>query len=93
MGVVGTDQVTFRHVGFEVVLQPGLLTVAVKVKCSPVPIKAFAGVIEMLIPVMIVTVAVAVLEVSAAEVAVMVSVGSAVTTPEIVAVGIVAGAV
>ena len=47
----------------------------------------------MLIPVMIVTVAVAVFEVSAAEVAVMVSVGSAVTTPEIVAVGIVAGAV
>jgi hypothetical protein len=92
VGVVGTDQVTFRQVGFEVTLQPGLLTVAVKVKCSPVPRKAPDGVIEMLIPVIIVNVAVAVFVVSAAAVPVMVTEGSAVTTLEIVAVGMVAGA-
>jgi hypothetical protein len=89
----GTDHVTFRQVVFEVVLQPGLLTVAAKVKCSPVPIVAPGGVIAMLIPVMIVIVAMAVFVVSAAAVAVTVAVGSGVTVPEIVSVGIVAGAV
>lgn len=63
--VVESDHVTLRQVVFEVVLQPGLLTVAEKVKCSPVPIVAEAGVIEMLIPVMIVTVAVSTFVVSA----------------------------
>jgi hypothetical protein len=89
----GTDHVTFRHVVLEVVLHPGLLTVAAKVKCSPVPMVAPNGVIAMLIPVMIVMVAEAVLVVSATEVAVTVAVGSGVTVPEIVNVGIVAGAV
>jgi len=91
--LVGTDHVTFKQVGFEVVLHPGLLTVAVKVKCSPVPMKALPGVIEMLIPVISVRVAVAVFVVSACAVAVIVTVGSGVTVPEIVAVGIVPGAV
>jgi hypothetical protein len=47
----------------------------------------------MLMPVMIVTVAVAVFDVSACAVAVIVTVGSAVTVPEIVSDGTVDGAV
>ena len=89
----GRDQVTFKQLAFTVVLHPGLLTVAMNVKCSPVPTVAAAGLIEMLIPVMIVTLAVAVFVVSAAAVAVIVTVGSGVTVPETVAVGSMAGAV
>ena len=74
-------------------LQPGLLTVAANVKVSPVPIVAVVGVRTMLIPVTIVSEAVAVLVVSACAVAVIVAVGAIVVVPPDVIVGIVAGAV
>ena len=54
---------------------------------------AAVGLREMLTPVMIVIVAVAVFVVSTVDVAVTVALGSGVTVPEIVAVGMVAGAV
>jgi hypothetical protein len=78
---------------FEVVLQPGLLTVAEKVKCSPVPIVAAAGEIEILIPVMIVSVALSIFVVSAWDVPVIVTVGAITVVPLDVVVGTVAGAV
>ncbi len=93
VSVVESDQVTLRHVVFEVVLQPGLLTVAEKVKCSPVPIVAEAGVTEILIPVMIVNVALSTFVVSACAVAVIVTVGAMTVVPFDVVVGIFAGAV
>src|SRR6202163_5108889 len=86
--VVGTDQVTATHLLSEFRLQHGLLTVAAKLlKCSPVPTVAVVGVIEMLIPEMMVTVAVAVLDVSACAVAVIVAVGVIVVVPLVVTVG------
>ena len=92
--VVGRDQVTFRHVGFEVMLQPGLLTVATKLlNVSPVPTVASPGVMEIRMPVTIVIVAVAVLVVSAAAVAVIVAVGVTVVVVPDVTVGSTAGAV
>src|ERR1700680_3136215 len=63
--LVGSDQVTFRQVGLEVILHPGLLTVAANRKVSPVPTVAEVGLILMLIPVTIVSLAAAVLVVSA----------------------------
>lgn len=91
--VVESDQVTLSQVGLEVRLHPGLLTVAENVNVSPVPIVAEVGVTLMLIPVMRVRVAVAVLEESACEVAVTVTVGAIDIVPLEVVVGIVAGAV
>src|SRR6266852_791137 len=92
--VVGTDHVTTRQLlALTVLSQPGLLTVAVKVKCSPVPTVAVVGEIEMLMPEIIVTVAVAFLVVSACDVAVMVAVGVVVAVPFVVTVGTVFGAV
>jgi hypothetical protein len=93
VNVVERDQVTLSQVWFEVVLHPGLFTVAVKRKVSPVPTVALVGVIVMLIPVMMVRVAVAVFLVSACAVAVTVTVGAIVVVPLDVTVGIVAGAV
>ncbi len=93
VSVVDRDHVTLRQVVFEVVLQPGLLTVAEKVKCSPVPIVAEDGVTAMLIPVMIVTVALSTFVVSAWDVAVIVTVGAITVVPFDVVVGIFAGAV
>src|SRR5579863_3119834 len=93
VSVVESDQVTLLQVGFEVVLHPGLVTVAVNRKNSPVPTVALVGVMVMLMPVMMVSVAEAVLEVSACAVAVIVTVGSVVVVPLEVTVGIVAGAV
>lgn len=90
---VGSDQVTLSQVGLEVRLHPGLFTVAVNWKNSPVPTVAEVGVMVMLIPVTMVSVAVAVLEVSACAVAVTVTAGSMVVVPLEVTVGIVAGAV
>ena len=92
VSVVESDQVTFSHVGLEVRLHPGLLTVAVNRKNSPVPTVAVDGVMTMLIPVMMVRVAVATLVVSACAVAVTVTVGSIVVVVPDVIVGIVAGA-
>jgi len=74
-------------------LHPGLTTVAVKGKVSPVPTVAAVGVIVILIPEIIVTVAVAVLVESACAVAMIVAVGVIVTVPLVVTVGTVAGAV
>jgi len=80
--LVGTDQVTPRQLFVETLLShPGLLTVALKVKCSSVPTVAVVGEIEMLMPETIVTVAVAFLVVSACEVAVIVAVGAGVGVP------------
>ena len=93
VSVVESDHVTFSHVEFEVILHPGLFTVAVNGKVSAVPTVAEVGVIVMLIPVTIVKVAVAVLVVSALAVAVIVTVGAIVVVPPDVIVGIVAGAV
>jgi hypothetical protein len=91
---VGTDQVTARHFGSAVWEQPGLLTIAANLsKCSPVPTVAVVGEIEMLMPEMIVTVAVAVFVVSACAVAVIVAVGVIVVVPLVVTVGTVKGAV
>jgi hypothetical protein len=90
--LVGTDHVTFRQFGLELMLHPGLLTVAEKVKCSLVPTVAVAGVIVMPMPVTMVSVAVAFLVVSACEVAVIVTVGAIVVVPLEVTVGMVAGA-
>jgi hypothetical protein len=94
-GRVGSDQVTFSHVVFDVVLHPGLLTVAEKLKVSLVPTVADVGVMVMLIPVTMVRVAVAVLLVSACAVPVIVTVGAGVATGGVplVTVGMVAGAV
>jgi hypothetical protein len=91
--VVESDQVTLLQVGLEVMLHPGLLTVAANVKVSLVPTVAEVGVTVMLIPVMIVRVAVATLEESACEVAVTETVGAIVVVPLEVVVGMVAGAV
>jgi|ERR1700752_478880 len=91
--VVDRDHVTFLHVGSVVGLHPGLLTVAVYGKCSLVPTVAVDGARVMLIPVMMVIVAPAVLEVSACAVAVIVAVGAIVVVPLDVVVGMVAGAV
>lgn len=91
--LVGSDQVTFWHVGFDVRLQPGLFTVAVKVKVSFVPTVAVVGLMLMLIPVTIVITAVEVLDVSACAVPVTVTVGATEVVPLVVTVGIVAGAV
>lgn len=91
--IAGTDQVTFWHVGLDARMHPGLFTVAVNEKCSPVPTVAVDGVIVMLIPVMIVTVALADLDVSACDVPVTVAVGAIVVVPLDVVVGMVAGAV
>jgi hypothetical protein len=93
VSVVESVQVTFSQVGLEVRLHPGLLTVAVNRKNSPVPTVAEVGVMVMLIPVRMVRVAVAVLVVSACAVAVIVTAGSIVVVPLDVIVGIVAGAV
>jgi hypothetical protein len=91
--LAGTDQVTFRQVGFVEMLQPGLLTVEVKVKCSFVPTVAVVGRIVMLMPEMMVIAAIAVLDVSACEVAVITAVGAIVVVPFEVVVGMVFGAV
>jgi hypothetical protein len=73
---VGSDHVTFRQVGLLRMTHPGLFTVAVKLlNVSPVPIVAPPGVMEMLMPVIIVIEADWVLLVSAAEVAVTFAVG------------------
>jgi hypothetical protein len=93
VSVVESDQVTFWQVGLDVILQPGLLTVAVNRKCSPVPTVALLGEMEMLIPVTMVSVALAVLVVSACAVALIVTVGAMVVVLLVVVVGIVAGAV
>jgi hypothetical protein len=91
---VGSDQVTFWQVGLEARTHPGLLTVATNwLNVSPVPTVAVLGVMEMLMPLMMVNVAVAVLEVSAAAVAVMVAVGVTVVVVPEVTVGITDGAV
>ena len=95
-GGVGSDQVTFSQVGFDVRLHPGLLTVALNRKCSFVPTVAVVCERVMLIPVTIVRLAVAVFVVSACAVPVMVTAGAGVgVPPEVVlgVVGIVAGAV
>jgi hypothetical protein len=91
--VVDRDHFTSLHVGFVVRLHPGLLTVAVYEKFSVVPTVAVDGVMVMLIPVMMVIVALAVLEVSACAVDVIVAVGAIVVVPLDAVVGIVAGAV
>jgi hypothetical protein len=91
--VVESDQVTLSQVGLEVILHPGLLTVAENVNVSLVPTVALVCAMVMLIPVMMVRVAVAVLDVSACEVAVTVTVGAIDVVPLEVVVGIVAGAV
>jgi hypothetical protein len=92
--VVGTDQVTFRQsMVVPVLTHPGLLTVATNWKCSLVPTVAVVGVIEILMPETIVTVAVAFLVVSACAVAVIVAVGVTVVVPLVVTVGTVSGAV
>jgi len=93
VSVVESDQVTFWQVGLDVILHPGLLTVAVNRKCSNVPTVAEVGVMAMLIPVTIVRVAFAVLVVSACAVAVIVTVGAIVVVLPDVVVGTVAGAV
>src|ERR1700681_4016702 len=91
--VVGTDHVTdWQSVTVTVLMHPGLLTVAVKRKVSPVPTVAVVGEIETLIPEIIVTVAVAVLVVSACAVAVIVAVGVIVVVVPEVTVGTVFGA-
>jgi hypothetical protein len=93
VSVVESDQVTLSQVGVEVMLHPGLLTVAVNRNVSPVPTVALVGVMTMLIPVMMVRVAVEVLVVSACAVAVIMTAGAIVVVPLEVVVGIVAGAV
>ena len=76
-----------------------MFTVAVNEKCSPVPTVVVDVQISMgqrmlmLIPVMMVTAAPALLEVSACDVAVIVAVGAIVVVPLDVVVGRVAGAV
>src|SRR3979490_15221 len=57
---VGTDHVTARHCESADWLHPGLLTAAAKLKVSSVPTVAVVGLIEMLMPEIIVTVALAV---------------------------------
>ena len=74
-------------------MQPGLFTVAVSGKCSPVPTVAEDGEMLILIPVMMVTAALAAFEVSACDVAVIVALGAIVVVPLDVVVGRVAGAV
>jgi hypothetical protein len=91
--VVESAQVTSSQVGVEVRLQPGLFTVALNEKVSPVPTVAEGLAMLMLIPVTIVSVAVAVLDVSAFAVPVIVTVGAIVVVPLDVVVGMVAGAV
>lgn len=73
-------------------MHPGLFTLALNEKCSPVPRVAVDGVMLMLIPVIMVTAALAVLEVSACDVPVIVAVGAIVVVPLDVVVGRVAGA-
>lgn len=91
--MVERDHVTFSQVGVEMILQPGLFTVAAKRKVSFVPTVADVGVSEMLIPVTMVSVAVANLVVSACAVPVIVTSGAIVGVPLIVTDGIVRGAV
>lgn len=91
--VVESDHVTLLQVGFEVILQPGLFTVAAKRKVSPVPTVAEVGVRVMLMPVTMVKVAVAALVVSACAVPVIVTTGAIVGVPLTVTDGMVAGAV
>ena len=80
--LVGTDHVTaVQSVVPAVLTHPGLLTLAVKVKFSVVPTVAVVGVIKMAMPERIVTVALAVLVVSACAVAVIVAVGVIVGVP------------
>jgi hypothetical protein len=93
VSVVERDHVTSSHFGVETMLQPGLFTVAPNRKVSPVPTVADVGFSEMLIPVTIVSVAVAVLVVSACEVPVIVTTGAIVGVPLTVTVGMVRGAV
>ena len=82
---VGSDHVTFRQFGLLSSTHPGLFTVAVKLlNFSPVPMVAEPGVIEMLMPVMIVIEADWVLVVSAAAVAVTVAVGVTTGKPPVV---------
>src|SRR5882672_543671 len=90
---VGTDQVTARHCGSADWLHPGLLTVAAKVKVSSVPTVAVVGLIEMLMPETIVTVALAFLVESACAAPVIVAVGVITVVPFEVTVGITFGAV
>lgn len=92
--VVGTDHVTsWQSVFPGVFTHPGLLTVARKAKCSSVPTVAVLGVIEILMPEIMVTLAEAVFVVSACAVAVTVAVGTIVRVPFVVTVGTVFGAV
>ena len=94
--LVGTDHVTaVQSVVPTVLTHPGLLTLAVKIKFSAVPTVAVVGAIKMAMPERIVTVAVAVLVVSAWAVAVIVAVGVIVGVPPVVllTVGTVLGAV
>ena len=92
--VLGSDHVTaVQSVVPGELTQPGLLTVAAKDRVSRVPTVAVFGLIEMLMPEMMVTVAVAVFVESACAVAVIVAVGVIVVVPFVVTVGIVAGAV
>jgi hypothetical protein len=91
--VVERDHVTLLQVGFDVILHPGLFTVAVKRNVSPVPTVALVGFSVMLIPVTMVKVAVAALVVSACAVPVIVTTGAIVGVPLTETDGIVAGAV
>jgi hypothetical protein len=93
VSVVESDHVTLLQVGFEVMLHPGLFTVAAKRKVSAVPTIADVGVSEMLIPVTMVRDAVPVFVVSACAVPVIVTTGAIVGVPLTVTVGIVGGAV
>jgi len=90
---VGTDHVTARHCGSADLLHPGLLTVASKLKVSSVPTVAVVGLIAMLMPETIVTVALAVLVEAACDVAVTVAVGVITGVPFVVTVGTTLGAV
>jgi hypothetical protein len=93
VSVVDRDHVTLSQVGFEVILQPGLFTVAVNRNVSPVPTIAAVGLSVILIPVTMVSVAVAIFVVSACAVPVIVTTGAIVGVPLTETEGIVAGAV
>jgi hypothetical protein len=91
--VVDSDHITLLQVGFEVILHPGLFTVAMKRNVSPVPTVALVGVSVILIPVTMVKLAIDVLVVSACAVPVIVTTGAIVGVPLTDTEGIVAGAV
>ncbi len=92
--IVGSDQVTtWQSLVGTVLSHPGLLTVAAKVKVSVVPTVAVVGLIEMVMPEIIVTAALAVLVESACAVAVIVAVGVITGSPFEMTVGITFGAV